>query len=298
MYYYITNELYHHGVIGQKWGIRRYQPYPKGYTGSGREIGDAAKVKHRSGNNEIRGKMAGILYDWILADQNNLSRPIHTKQALRDILYKRNLRWYKKEGNPEKLKNIPKLSKSAKPAQSMKVVNPGFATTNGRVDNCINCSLSMEMRARGYDVIARSTNQGITDNQLSVLCNNKKLSYPMEKYPNPKDGVVTDAYAKKAYNDFCSELAKNGGKRGLVVFDYGDQYGTFGAHCVYYQVENGKAKIYDGQVGEEFTMKDMANVYPPTLSYMRTDDLVLDDYMGDVVVSTDLYKKKGGKLSA
>jgi hypothetical protein len=49
--YIITNveesatDIYHHGILGMRWGIRRFQPYLHGKHG--KEIGDAAKVKSR-----------------------------------------------------------------------------------------------------------------------------------------------------------------------------------------------------------------------------------------------------------
>lgn len=49
----------HHGVLGQKWGVRRYQPYPKGYKGEGNFIGDngveyVSKKEFKASKKELR----------------------------------------------------------------------------------------------------------------------------------------------------------------------------------------------------------------------------------------------------
>lgn len=39
----LTQTLCHHGIMGQKWGVRRFQPYPKNYSGDGKFTGEHVK---------------------------------------------------------------------------------------------------------------------------------------------------------------------------------------------------------------------------------------------------------------
>lgn len=56
-----NNELYHHGVKGMHWGVRRFQPYRKGdKVKGGKEIGKAAKVEQRSLADRVKKGIAAV----------------------------------------------------------------------------------------------------------------------------------------------------------------------------------------------------------------------------------------------
>ena len=106
------NELYHHGIKGQRWGVRRYQNKDGSLTSAGKRRFKSVVSDEKK--QQLHTKRAKFLLEGNAENSKNSAREIkESYKDLKDLMSKKESQLYKKEINTllEKSKSYEKLLK-------------------------------------------------------------------------------------------------------------------------------------------------------------------------------------------
>lgn len=126
----MTNDVYvgetfdehlkHHGILGMKWGVRRFQKYPAGYTGDGKYVGSNGEprlptkkeAKRDRQYNELKTKMKKWLVDAVESGDKRALKILKSVmdpkdyQTAYDTLVKKGVESATKTGDKKELKRF------------------------------------------------------------------------------------------------------------------------------------------------------------------------------------------------
>ena len=268
-------ELWHHGIKGMKWGVRKYQNPDGSYTEAGKRrygIGEGSNnlaVRNaEKKSNYIKRKAADTYVDSLIKDYGKDSSIKVTAQdsqgVTRTVKYTLNdpasVRAYKNRLVSDATKDENRLfseknDRYALSRDDVRSINPMFSSNDSsyRV-NCQRCAVALELKKRGMDPqAAKNTNTGSSSSVWGIGSYSARnaLAYNAETtmFKNAKPVSVGNKP-----EDLFKHFEKYGqpGMTGTLSYT-GNGYG----HVLNYTVlEDGTVRIEDGQNSKVETLEE------------------------------------------
>ena len=273
---YNMQELYHYGVPGMKWGVRRYQLKDGTLTPEGRVRYGSAKTTSDRDHSKSNKNPALLYVANILADIGHLN-PVGLGQdiarGIKAIKSNINKSKYDKDREgceTDKSTGFFKKKREMTVEEDVARVNPLVHNFDlNTKNNCMLCTATYDLRRRGYEVTAKKASEGYITTDIGYWYKNAKINLIVGR--NEKGKRSTKAMISELKND----LVKQGdGARGNLMVTWSNMKG---GHSVAYEIQDGQLRILDAQINKIYKNPDsLLKRCTNTVTYVRLDNLKIN----------------------
>lgn len=269
-YDYLNQKDYlcHHGILGQKWGIRRFQNGDGSLTAAGKERYSKENGKKTEIGMAPEVALFLAVYAVPTAVIATTSAASIAVEAVRHKSLKNKIEKERAEAEKDpKTGLLLKKDKDMSEKDDMKRVNPDYMDGRESQNNCMLCTTAYDMRRRGYEVTAKKVFQGFTTDTV-------KKWYPKAKVKNvsTKDENGDDSPAAFLENTKKALLNQGEGARGNLMNRWA---GSYGGHSIVYEVKDNKVILRDCQTNSIVKLEDFVRA-SDRIDYARLDNVDFD----------------------